>query len=148
MKNTYLLKIAGMITLLLALFQAVITTVPSWALYFCAGKDIVSKLWLLYVAGYLVAIIFVLFGLYAFSGAGIIGRLPFLRTTLLLIAGLFTFRGLLLIFQLLNNAGIIQGTNIFPIQALLSSTASFLIGILYISGTAKVWKYWKVNSKI
>lgn len=144
-ENSYLI-IAGTSTFLLALFQAVITTVPSWALYFGAGKDVVSTLWLLYLTGYLVAVIFVLFGLYAFLGAGKIRKLPFLRTILLFISLLFIIRGLLIIPQILNNTGIIRVSSIFPVQAVLSSAVSFIIGILYISGIVKARNYLKVKS--
>ena len=139
MRQNMLLKIAGISTFILAIFQAVITTVPSWALYFGAGKDIVSRLWLLLIAGYLVAVIFVVFGFYALSGAGVIRKLPLVRSGLLIIGLIFTIRGIFLLLELMINIGIIQSPAFIPLQEIFSSAVSLIIGIIYLLGTKKAW---------
>ena len=133
-----LLKLAGVLTFSVALFQAVITSVPSWARYFGAWEQVASKLWLLYLTGFFVALVF-LFGFYALSGAGIIKRLPLLRSGLVIIGVLFTLRGLFLVLELLINAGILQGSMIIPTRELVSSSVSLIIGLFYLIGTIGNW---------
>ncbi|OGU50895.1 MAG: hypothetical protein A2080_06805 [Ignavibacteria bacterium GWC2_36_12] len=134
-----LLKLAGVLTFSVALFQAVITSVPSWARYFGAWEQVASKLWLLYLTGFFVALVFALFGFYALSGAGIIKRLPLLRSGLVIIGVLFTLRGLFLVLELLINAGILQGSMIIPTRELVSSSVSLIIGLFYLIGTIGNW---------
>lgn len=135
-----LLKYAGYVTVVLAVFQAVITTVPSWALYFGATEDVVSRPWLLYISGYFVAVVFFLFALYAFSASGIYKSLPFIKAALILICFVFLLRGIIIIPEILSNAGIINMSEYIPPQAVISSGVSLAIGLLYLAGTIKSWK--------
>jgi hypothetical protein len=140
-KSAKLLHYAGVLTLALAVFQAVISTVPSWALYFGAGEDVTSKIWLLYLSGFFVAIVFVIFALYAFSAAGKYRYLPFLKTVLITISIIFLLRGFFVIPEVLSNAGVIETGQYYPIQAVISSGVSLYFGMLYLVGTIKSWKY-------
>lgn len=71
---------------------------------------------------------------YAFSGAGVIGKLPFAKLMLPAIAGVFLARGVG--FPLLKP--------LFPGNSntfwLVSSGICFAIGALYAAGTAAVWE--------
>ncbi|HJY64385.1 MAG TPA: hypothetical protein VJ455_09530, partial [Ignavibacteria bacterium] len=84
-------------------------------------------------------LVFALFGFYALSGAGIIKRLPLLRSGLVIIGVLFTLRGLFLVLELLINAGILQGSMIIPTRELVSSSVSLIIGLFYLIGTIGNW---------
>jgi NitT/TauT family transport system substrate-binding protein len=84
MISKLVLKIGGVLSFAVAIFQAVITFSPSWSLYFGAPEKLVSNRPMLHVAGLTVAVIFVVFGLYGMSGAGSIRPLPLLRLVLLL----------------------------------------------------------------
>jgi hypothetical protein len=135
-----LLRIAGVLSFAVAIFQAVISFVPSWSLYFGAPKELVSNATILIIAGLLATIVFVIFGLYALAGAGDVRILPLLRLGLLGIGGVYTLRGLLLIPQLLTMAGILQFNESFSSQMLASSLISLLIGLLYLAGSIVGWR--------
>jgi len=142
-----LFKTAAILSFGVAIFQAVVTAVPDWARYFGAWEAVASKLWLLYLSGFFVAIIFAVFGLYALSGGGYIRRLPLIRTALITIGILFTLRGLFLVLELLINAGIIKGTMIIPIRELVSSSVSLVTGIIYLAGTIGYWSHLPTKQK-
>lgn len=133
------LKIAGILTFAVALFQAIITISPEWSRYFGAGESLVSKIWLLYISGFIVTLIFILFGFYALSGAGIIKRLPFLRTGLVIICALFTLRGLEIVMDVLIATGKIHARGNVPIQFFAESIVSLVIGLLYLFGIIGAW---------
>lgn len=75
-------------------------------------------------------ILFAVWGVYALSGAGVVRRLPLLRVALILIAAIYTLRGLLLIPELvqLGRGGLAE-----PRMAVFSAV-SLAIGILHIAG--------------
>lgn len=80
---------------------------------------------------FFIVIIFLIWGLYAYSGAGLIRRLPLLKTALVIIASIYTVRGLFLV------------TFIFrPEQAtvfLWTSIVSLIVGLTHFMGTKQVW---------
>ena len=135
-----LFRLAGGFSFAVAIFQAVISFVPSWSLYFGAPEELVSNTTMLIIAGLVVAIVFVIFGLYALAGAGDILALPLLRIGLLGIGGVYTIRGLLLIPQLLTMAGILQFDESYSSQMLASSLISLIIGIVYLLGSITGWR--------
>lgn len=134
-----LLRSAGIISLLLALFQAVISFSPAWSLYFGAPPELTENPTLLIVFSLIVSIIFIIFGLYAFSGAGDIHPLPFLRSGLVIIGSIYTLRGMLVILQILILFNVMQVDEEVTPQLILSSISSLLIGIIYLTGTFKNW---------
>ncbi|MFZ5866440.1 MAG: hypothetical protein ACOYXY_11220 [Thermodesulfobacteriota bacterium] len=135
-----LLLLAGILSFLVAIFQAVVTFSPEWSLYFGAAEELVSNLPLLYVTGFLAAALFGIFGLYALSGAGYMRHLPLLRWVLLGIGFLFTLRGLLVIPIILITAGYLQSAKPVPTTGLVSSLVSLFIGLLYLAGTIGSWR--------
>lgn len=138
--SKYILLCAGVLSFLVAIFQAVITLSPAWSEYFGAPKEITSSLGLLYFSGFTAAIIFIVFGLYALSGAGRIRPLPFLRWGLLGIGSVYLIRGLVSFPILLDLMGYPIFSEPIPPAGLPSSLASFFIGILYLLGTVSTWK--------
>ncbi len=135
-----LLRIAGSFSFAIAIFQAVISFVPSWSLYFGAPPELVSNPTILIISGLVAAIIFGIFGLYALSGSGDIPPLPLLRVGLLAVGCIYTLRGLLLVFQLLVIGGILQSDETFPSQMVISSLVSLIVGLLYLSGSLMAWR--------
>ncbi len=139
--SKYLLKFAGVLSFLVAIFQAAITFSPSWSAYFGAPKEITSSLPLLYFSGFAAALIFFVFGLYALSGAGSIRRLPFLRLGLLGIGSVYSIRGLILFPIFLEFMGYEIFSETVSPAGLETSIVSLFIGIVYLTGTMNGWKH-------
>ena len=133
--SQHVLAFAGVISFALAIFQAMVCFSPSWSRYFGAPEELVSNIPLLIVAGLIATVIFAVFGLYAISGAGIIGRLPLLRWALLAIACVFILRGLLVVPQIIG----VNGVEPIPPQAIISSLVALGIGIVYLIGVIGNW---------
>ena len=75
---------------------------------------------------------------YAFSGAGVIAPLPWLRSSLPMIGFVYTARGLVVIPQVflwlsVGSAGV-------PLRHLVFSTASLVVGATYVAGTYLAWR--------
>jgi hypothetical protein len=132
------LKVAAWLSFSMAACQAVISVWPTAAEYFQAPPKLLNDRVQLFVVGEAAALIPVLFGLYALSGAGVTRRLPFLRTALVGIGSLFLLRGSFIILTVLEALGIRQG------QVLLAGVASHLVflsaGIAYLGGAVLNWK--------
>lgn len=89
----------------------------------------------------LIAILLIFFAAYAFSGAGLLRRLPLLRTVLVGIAGILILRGLVFIplvlwraNALVNICGDCGNINIFVV---LTSLLCLGLGLGYAVGTCK-----------
>jgi|CXWL01.1.fsa_nt_gi hypothetical protein len=85
----------------------------------------------------ILAVIFTVWGLYAFSGAGLIRHLPLLRLGLAVIAGIYTLRGIGVVPQLFWM--IVSPQAVAP-QEVVFSLASLFVGIAYLVGTISIWK--------
>lgn len=83
-----------------------------------------------------IAVIFALWGLYAFSGAGWIRRLPLLRLGLAVIAGIYTLRGIGLVPQVF---WMIESPQSIAPREMVFSLASLFVGIVYLVGTISAW---------
>lgn len=85
-----------------------------------------------------IALLLGVWGLYAFSGAGVIARLPLIKAALVLITFVYLSRavaGFILPFVTTHPA-ITQNSFTFW---LTSSTICLVIGLLYLFGTLKAW---------
>ncbi len=138
--SKFILVLAAILSFGVALFQAVISFVPEWSAYFGAGDVLVSDPMLLLVAGLVVTILFAITGLYGLSGAGVIRRLPLLRTGLVVITLVYIYRGVLFIPQFLVTIGAQPAPEPMPLQYLLSSLVALVIGLLYLVGLVAGWK--------
>ncbi len=141
------LLIAGISSILISLFQAVISFSVEWSRYFDAPEQLLSNPVLLSISGIIAAIIFALFGLYGLSGGGYIRRFPYLRTGLLLIGCIYLIRGLAFILILLQQTGFIQSTDSIPPAEPGSSLVSFFLGLLFLTGTLGLWSNLKGEIK-
>lgn len=109
----------------------------SWYRFFGAGEDMaqMAEQGLLYptLVTAFIACVLAIWSCYALSGAGLLGRLPFLRTGLCLIAAIYLVRGL----------AVVPMMWLIPDNSLLfwwvSSAICFAIGILYLLGVKQVW---------
>jgi hypothetical protein len=132
------LKVAAGLSFSMAACQAVISVWPAAAAYFQAPPALLNDPVRLFVIGGAAALIPVLFGLYALSGAGVIRRLPLLRTALVGIGGLFLLRGLFIILTFLVALGVLQG------RVFLAGVASHVVflsaGIVFLGGAVLNWK--------
>ena len=135
-----LLGIAAGLSFAVALFQAVISFSPSWSLYFGAPEELAANFPMLCAAGLIAAMIFAVFGLYGLAGAGHIRPLPFLLPGLVVIGGIYTLRGLLVVPSLLNIMGILPLSESVTPQGLASSLVSLFIGVLYLTGAIPGWR--------
>jgi hypothetical protein len=132
------LEVAAGLSFSMAACQVVISVWPAAAAYFQAPPKLLNDRVRLFVVGEAAALIPMLFGLYALSGAGVIRRLPLLRTALVGIGSLFLLRGLFIILTFLVALGVLQG------QVLLPGVAGHLVflsaGIVYLGGAVLNWK--------
>jgi len=110
---------------------------PAWYRFFGAGEAMATlaeqgsmtpTLITLGIAG-----ILAIWAAYAFSGAGLLPRLPLLRTGLVVISAIYLLRGLVLIPAL-----VINGANVMPF-VLWSSLIVLVYGIAYAVGTWAAW---------
>lgn len=134
--NRYLLS-GGTFSILVALLHiAMIIGGPDWYRFWGAGEQMATLeengSLLPDLLTFFITVIFLVWGLYAYSGAGLIRRLPLLKTGLVVISSIYTIRGLLLV------------TFIFRPEHLTSfmlwtSIVSLIVGLIHFIGTKKVW---------
>lgn len=110
---------------------------PDWYRFFGAGEEMAtmaergSMTPALLTSG--IAGILAIWAAYAFSGAGLLPRLPLLRTGLVVISAIYLLRGLALIPAL-----VINGANVMPF-ILWSSLIVLVYGVAYAVGTWVAW---------
>ncbi|MBQ4857285.1 hypothetical protein [Pseudoalteromonas sp. MMG007] len=85
-----------------------------------------------------ISVIIAIWGLYALSGAGVILKLPLLKTALVLITAIYLVRGIAgLIIPFLTTSQIIHHNSIqFWI---ISSIICCIYGLFYLFGSVKMW---------
>jgi hypothetical protein len=83
------------------------------------------------LATLVITITLTLWGLYAYSGAGLVRRLPLLRAGLITIAGVYTLRGLVL---LLDAVRWLAGEH-YPLRQAVFSAGALAIGLCHAIGT-------------
>jgi hypothetical protein len=126
-----------MSTLAALLHIAIIIGGPEWYQFFGAGRDMVELAergsWIPAIITFCMMLILLAWGLYAFSGAGLIRRLPLLKTGLVAISAIYLIRGLLP-FTVLAIAPDLRHQ-----LHLSSSLVCLLIGAAYAIGTKQRW---------
>ena len=88
---------------------------------------------LIIIATVVLALIFAIWAIYAFSGAGLIVRLPLLRGALIAIGVIYILRALFLPSEI--NMVLTQG---YPFRFVVFSTVSLVAGLLYLVGIIKL----------
>jgi hypothetical protein len=141
-----LLVIGGVLTAAAALLHVgIIIGGPDWYRFFGAGERMAwmaarGSMQPALVTATIAAILSV-WALYAFSGAGVIRRLPFLRLALTLIAAVYLARGLLgvpavmLVDDVYTNQ--LRAKLTFMI---VSSAICIVLGVCYAIGAVQAWK--------
>lgn len=132
------LVIAGSLSLVAAcLHIAIIFGGPDWYRTFGAGEQmaIMAARGDIYptIVTIGIALVLSVWGLYAFAGAGIIRRLPFMRTALSLITGVYLLRGLGPFAVALALGGSM------PAFWIWSSLIGTVFGLAYLLGTRRAW---------
>ncbi len=132
------LKTAAGLSFFMAACQTVISLSPSVAAFFQAPPSLLENRWRLLLVGEGAALILVILGLYALSGAGTIRRLPLLRLGLIGISSLFLLRGLFITLTVLKLLGVLEGEILS--QGVISHLVFLAAGVAYAAGTALNWK--------
>jgi hypothetical protein len=140
------LKTGAGLSFFMAICQTVISLSPAAAAYFQAPPPLLENRLQLFLVGEGAALILVVFGLYALSGAGSIPRLPLLRLGLVGISSLYLLRGLFFILTVLTILGILEGEIL--IQGVISHLVFLAAGIAYAVGTVLNWREMQIRKKI
>ena len=138
------LKFAAGLSFLMAICQTVISLSPAIAAYFQAPPSLLENRLRLFIIGEGAALVLVVFGLYAVSGARCIPRLPLLRLGLIVISSLFLLRGLFVTLTVLHILGIVEGKIL--IRGVISHLIFLAAGIGYAAGTVLNWKEMQTRS--
>lgn len=142
MNNKYLFW-AGIFTTLIALTHVgIVIGGPDWYRFFGAGEGMAqlaeAGLVQPVITTLVIAIILGIWTLYAFSGAGLIGRLPLLEPVLILITSVFLLRSLLGIpLVMLVDHPYLNELRDKMVFMVVSSLICLGFGILYAKG---IWK--------
>jgi hypothetical protein len=140
------LKGAAGLSFFMAICQTIISLSPAAAAYFQAPPGLLENRLQLFLIGEGTALILVIFGLYALSGAGRFPRMPLLRLGLIGISSLFLLRGLFFILTVLTLLGVLKGEIL--IQGEISTLVFLAAGIAYAVGTVLNWKEMQIRRKI
>lgn len=138
-QNEFFLLLAGLLSVAIAALHVVIVFfgAPAYR-YFGAGEDMARQAeagsFVPAAMTLVIAAVFLVFALYAFSGAGRIRRLPMLRTGLVAISAIYLVRGLSLLPELAKyDSGAVEP------RYLAFSFTSLVIGLFYLAGTVLLW---------
>ena len=88
---------------------------------------------LIMILSFVIALIFAIWAIYAFSGAGWLRPLPLLRTGLVVIGIIYILRSLFMPSEI--NMVLNEG---YPFRFVLYSALSFVAGLLYLLGRVKM----------
>ena len=137
-----MLKVAGVLSAGVGILHFVIIFIGAPAYrYFGAGERMARMdergSWTPALITLGLTIVFALWSAYACSGAGVVRRLPLLRTALILIGSVYTLRGLVLGPQLV---WFFSGYRaLVPPRQLVFSSVSLVIGVSYLIGVRAAW---------
>ena len=137
-KPKYFLIAGGAISALISILHVILAIHPALYRHISAGQE--SALAQMAeqssrpttVATVVLALIFAIWAIYAFSGAGLIHPLPWLRAALIAIGVIYILRALFIPTEL--NMALNQG---YPFRFVVFSTISLVAGLLYLIGIFK-----------
>ena len=138
MKGNRWLVLGGVLSALAAILHlGVIAGGPEWYRFFGAGEEMARAAergsMMPSLVTLAIAAILMVWSLYAFSAAGIIRRLPLLRTALILISAVYLLRALALLPILVLRPELVDTF------AVVSSLIVLVYGLAYAIGT---WSQW------
>lgn len=133
-----ILVVAGLLSAAAALLHVgVILWGPDGYRFFGAGEQMAQLAedgsWAPALVSLGIGAVLAVWSAYAFSAAGLIPRLPLLRTALVLISAIYLLRGLVLVPALIVNRGAVM-----PF-VLWSSLIVLVYGLAYAIGTWRAW---------
>ncbi|PIE74776.1 MAG: hypothetical protein CSA18_03065 [Deltaproteobacteria bacterium] len=128
------LILGGILCFIFAIFQVAIGFSPSLSLYFGATESLVKNPGILIVVSLMIGLLMALFGLYGFSGAGKIVKLPWRKQILLGIGIIFFLRGFLLLPEILVVLNLIDSTIPVTARFIYFSIGALFIGVIFIKG--------------
>ena len=139
-----LLLFGGLLSGIAALLHiAIIIGGPQWYRFFGAGEELASMAekgsWYPAVLTFGIAVVLLLWALYAFSGAGLIRRFPLLKVGLVVISAVYLIRGLVFIPAYIVKPEIVDDFLIW------SSLICLVYGFSYAIGTRQVWAKLSAN---
>ncbi|MDO8345937.1 MAG: hypothetical protein Q7T48_22250 [Cellvibrio sp.] len=146
-----LLKVAGWLVFVAALLHVgIIVGGPDWYRFFGAGEPMAvmseQGLWYPAIVTACIAALLFVWSLYAFSGAGLIRRLPLLKTALLVIGAIFLLRGLLAVPLLFfADSPYMAELKEKMVFMLVTSFLCLLLAVGYLSG---VWLLYRQRGKV
>ncbi len=136
-KNPYLIA-GGILSIIAALLHiAIIIGGADWYRFFGAGEEMATMAeqgsLIPSVVTFGIAVVLLIWGIYAFSGARLLKRLPFIKPVLVLVSAIYLIRELWLIPAFV----------VVPEQVdsflIWSSLVSFIFGLAYAIGTKQEW---------
>ncbi len=143
-KANRLLVFGGTLSTIAALLHvAIIIGGPRWYRFFGAGEELAAMAengaWDPVVLTFGIAGVLMIWALYAFSGAGLIRRLPFLKVGLVIISAIYLIRGTVFIPAYIVKPEIVDEFLVW------SSIICLVYGSAYAMGTKQVWKKLSAN---
>ncbi len=132
-KNNWLVT-AGMLSAAAALLHiAVIVSGAEWYRFFGAGEGMARLAERGSLTPHLITLVLAIWAAYAFAGAGLLRRLPLMRTALLTITAIYLLRGLALFPTLALKPALVDRFTLW------SSIIVLVYGITYAVGTWRAW---------
>lgn len=129
----YVLVVAGVFSMLIALLHIALVVRPRMYRYFGADQladlhETGSSFTVFVTVG--LAAMFAAWGVYALSGGGLLVQLPWLKTVLMVIGTIYVLRGLMLPADIIKA---VQGAA--PFRFIVLSLGSLMIGVLHMYGS-------------
>ena len=137
-----LLILAGALSLLAAILHVgVVIGGPSWYRFFGAGESMAQMAEQGSLKPTFITLgitVLIVWGFYAWSAAGLIPRMPFLKLALLAITGIYLFRGIagMVAPFASNHPQVKQNSTAFW---LWSSAICLVIGLFHLMGMVAIW---------
>jgi len=137
--KSFPLVLGGVFSIIASLLHiAIIIGGGDWYRFFGAGEELAVMAeqgsWYPGILTFSISLVLFLWGLYAFSGANLIRRLPFLKIALVLIAAVYLLRGLSVVPAYFIQPSVVDNFLVW------SSVICLVYGSLYAVGTAQVWR--------
>ena len=138
MKTNKMLILGGVFSFIASILHiAIIIGGSTWYRFFGAGEEMAAMAeqgsWIPGIVTFGIAIVLFIWGLYAFSGARALKHLPFLKSILVIVSGIYLIRGLGLIPAFVIIPELVDGLLVW------SSLVSLMIGLAYAVGTKQEW---------
>jgi hypothetical protein len=141
MNGNKLLISAAVLSFLIAALHVVIIFIGAEGYrYFGAGEEMAqgdaAGSWGPALITTIITVFFILFGLYALSGAKVIRRLPVLKAALIVISAIFVLRGA----GIIGDAYMMTVDPSYPGRMFVFSLVALITGLCFLLGTKKNWR--------